>query len=137
MGTKQEPKKWNEMTPQEKKKAKFNLICIGFIAVIFIGIFAIGGATSETEETKPVAIVCNSEWNASVKQVKDYLKENLNDPSSYDPVEWAEVTQHPETKEFIVRHKYRAKNAFGATMTYNQLFTMDSTGIVIGIQNWE
>lgn len=134
MKTEQKNKKWNEMTPQEKKKAKFNLICLGIIAAVFIAIFSIGGEETETVRN---AIVYNNSLDASVRQVKEYLKENLNDPKSYESVEWSEVSQHPETKEFIVRHKYRAKNAFGATMTYNQLFTMDSLGVVTGIQNWE
>ena len=130
MDAKKQNKKWNEMTPKEKKKARFNLVCFGIIVVALVIICAIGGSSTSEKE-----VVFNNEMDASVKQVKDYLKENLNDPNSYDSVEWSTVVQHPETKEYIVRHKYRAKNAFGAVMSYNQLFTMDSLGVVIGVQD--
>lgn len=128
-------KKWSEMNPQEKKRAKINLALLSILAII---ILCIGIATCNSkheQENVPKEVVYNDEWDSSVKQVKDFLKSNLNDPDSYDAMEWSPVTQHPETKEFIVRHKYRSKNGFGATQIYNQMFIMDSTGVVTSVQD--
>ena len=81
--------------------------------------------------------VHNDVLDASVRQVKQFLKKNLNDPESYDGVEWSPVSQNPHTKWFIVRHKYRAKNGYGATQIYNQIFTLDSLGTVLSISDVE
>lgn len=137
---KKQPKKWSEMNPQEKKRAKLNLTLLGCIVVLLIGLgiaMYFGHEDPPVKEMPPKAVVYNSEWDASVSQVKQFLKDNLNDPDSYESVEWGPVQQQPETKEFFVRHKYRAKNAFGAVMTYNQLFFMDSTGVVQKVQDWQ
>lgn len=125
-------KKWSEMSPQEKKRGKINLALLSFLTLIII---SIGIATNNSKEATSKEVVYNDEWDGSVRQVKEYLKDNLNDPSSYDAVEWSPVVQSPETKDFSVRHKYRAKNAFGATILFNQIFIMDSIGIIKSIQD--
>ncbi len=135
-----EKKKWSEMTPQEKKKAKLNLSLLAVIVLIVMSVL-IAGAFSDSsepqEKKEPVSVVHNDVLDASVRQVKQFLKKNLNDPESYDGVEWSPVSQNPHTKWFIVRHKYRAKNQYGATQIYNQIFTLDSLGTVISISDVE
>lgn len=128
-------KKWSEMNPQEKKRARINLALLSIIALIIITVGIATCNSKEDQEATPKEVVYNDEWDGAVKQVKDYLKGNLNDPSSYDAVEWSPVVQQPETKDFSVHHKYRAKNAFGATILYNQVFIMDSTGVVKSVQD--
>lgn len=135
-----EKKKWSEKTPQEKKRAKLNLFLLGGIILMVVSVL-IAGALSESpeqqEKKEPVAVVHNDVLDASVRQVKQFLKKNLNDPESYDGIEWSPVSQNPHTKWFIVRHKYRAKNQYGATQIYNQIFTLDSLGTVISISDVE
>ena len=144
---KRQIKKWNEKTQKERKRAKINIFLFLFFILmfIFIGILTCSGP-SQTDSNKKdenttskdtLPIVHNSDWDGSVKQVKDYLKENLNDADSYESVSWGPVQQNPDNHEFFVRHKYRAKNGFGALMLYDQFFTLDSTGIVINISNCE
>lgn len=128
-------KKWSEKTPQEKKRAKINLALLSILALIIIGVGIATCNSEENQEVTPKEVVCNDELDGSVRQVKEYLKDNLNDPSSYDAVEWSPVVQQPETKDFSVRHKYRAKNALGATTLYNQMFIMDSIGNVKSVQD--
>lgn len=81
--------------------------------------------------------VYNSEWDGSVKQVEDYLENTLNDPDSYSSVEWGTVVKNPDTKWYIVRHKYRAKNVFGGTIIKHQVFTLDSLGTVLSVSDIE
>lgn len=47
-----ENKKWEEMTPQEKKKAKFNLSLLAIIALIVASIMAAGIFNDSTEPQK-------------------------------------------------------------------------------------
>ena len=75
----------------------------------------------------------NSEWDASVKQVKRYLEATLNDAGSVKYVEWSTVFQTPNG--WIVRCKYRAKNAFGGYVLKNQLFYMDENGAVVSVRD--
>ena len=132
---KNKQKKWSEMTPREKKIAKINLVMLSIIGLIIISVCVAKCNSNEGQEVIPKEVVFNDDWDSSVRQVKEFLKNNLNDPDSYDAVEWSSVAQNPETKDFTVRHKYKAKNAFGATMLYNQVFVMDSTGIVKSVQD--
>ena len=132
-----ENKKWEEMTPQEKKKAKFNLSLLAIIALIVVSVFAAGVFNDSTDPQEKEAVVHNDELDGSVRQITQFLKKNLNDPGSYESVEWGPVTENPHTKWFIVRHKYRAKNGYGATQIYNQIFTLDSLGTVLSTSDVE
>jgi hypothetical protein len=92
---------------------------------------------SHTTET--VNKVENSSLDGSVWHIEQYLKHNLNDAESYEAVEWGTVkdigTGLPH--RYIVRHKYRAKNQYNATILKNQIFYLDSTGKVLNIKDWE
>lgn len=130
-----EPKKWSEFTPKEKKRAKINLtmmfICL--CCLVFMGVMECNDSTPEPAKEA----VYNSEWDGSVKQVEDYLENTLNDPDSYSSVEWGTVVKNPDTKWYIVRHKYRAKNVFGGTIIKHQVFTLDSLGTVLSVSDIE
>lgn len=136
---KQPPKKWNEMTPKEKKRVKINLLCLGIITCCFIvvGIVTCDDSSNENNKVKTSKeIVYNSKWDGSVKQVEDYLNNTLNDPDSYESVEWSPVVKESSAgQRFVVRHKYRAKNGFGGVILKDQLFTLDSLGVIINIQD--
>lgn len=126
------------MTSEEQKRAKFNLWCIGIMALIIllIVIATCNSSSGKEEKIEPAKeVVYNNDWDNSVEQVEEYLKRSLNDPDSYKAVEWSNVLKNPDTGWFIVRHKYRAKNAFGGIITKEQVFTLDSLGIVISVSD--
>ncbi len=100
-------------------------------ALIFLFFFK----TCFWSEDKVVEIVSNSAIDASVYQVENYLGKNLNDPDSYEGVEWSEVVEL-DNGSFVVRHKYRAKNALGGYVTNNQVFTLSSKGVVIDVKDY-
>ncbi len=66
---------------------------------------------------------CSDEKKAQ-RLIKQYLKENLNDPSSYKPVSFGELKV--STGEYAtlrsMKHTYRAKNAMGALMLEEKTF---------------
>jgi hypothetical protein len=127
-------KNWSEMTPKEKVFGCSNLL----LFLIFFSVIVIWGASkcssSKDSEQRHHDIVYNEGTTGSVEQVESYLKSNLNDPKSYQPVEWSNVVKKGNL--YCVRHKYRAKNGFGALMLYNQVFTMDSVGTVINVYDY-
>lgn len=88
------------------------------------------------EESKPAESekVENSPWDGSVFQVKQYLKQYLKDPKSYESLEWSQVQENGSN--YIVRHKYRAKNSFGGFVIENQVFTLNKNGEVISVSNY-
>jgi len=67
-----------------------------------------------------LAKVENSGWDASVYQVKTYLKENLKDPKSIEYIEWSNVVRSDDY--YMVRCKYRARNSFGGYVIENKIF---------------
>ncbi len=89
-------------------------------------------------------IVYNSAWDGSVYQVKRYLKKNLNDPKSFDAMEWSPVTTLDDDvirsanlkHKYIVRCKFRAKNIFGGYVINNMLFYLDAKGNVVNTKKW-
>lgn len=81
---------------------------------------------------KPVEVVANSDWDASVYQVERFLKKNLKDPKSFEAIEWSRVTKVDlPSHKYVVRCKYRAKNSFGGYVIHNQLFYLDVSGKVV------
>lgn len=78
--------------------------------------------------------VTNSAWDASVRQVVEYLKRALRDPGSYESIEWSNVVEQGDG--YMVRHKYRARNGFGGYNVSNNVFLMDSLGNVIQVLDY-
>lgn len=100
-------------------QTKFFLL---FFSVIFIIVWLVLPNSNETKE-----IVRNNSGDSSVYQVVDYLKRNLKDPDSYQPIEWSKVVKISEY-EYRVRHKYRAKNSFGGYVIEEKIFSLDEKG---------
>lgn len=75
--------------------------------------------------------VSNSPWDGSVRQVEQYLKNNLKDPDSYQSIAWDKVSKMPNGT-YVVRHKFRAKNSFGGFSVEDKLFFLDANGNVVG-----
>lgn len=69
-----------------------------------------------------------SEVDGSVKIVKEYIKENANDASSIEFLEWSKVT--PTGEYWAVRCKYKGKNALGGVVTENGWFYIQNNKVV-------
>lgn len=75
--------------------------------------------------------VTNSAWDGSVSQVVDWIKKNANDADSFEAIEWSPV-QKTESG-YLVRCKFKAKNAYGAYVTSNAIFELDNRGNVTDV----
>lgn len=124
-----------EQDPSQQRKANLearNRRAIRFVQISMVCIFLIAliadlkrpPAQKESSEA-----VWNSEYDASVYQVERYLKNTLNDPDSYQGIEWSKVIKRSDGT-FWVRHKYRAKNAFGGYVVKNSVFILSPQGQV-------
>jgi len=60
--------------------------------------------------------------------VRDFIKENMNDPDSYDHVK---TTYIDFSDYLVVTTKFRGKNKFGATVLQEKTFKVDYNGNVI------
>ena len=110
-----------------KKIKKISFILVIVISVIYV-VFDDG---SSSFDEIPVT---NSGLDASVYQVEQFLDDNLNDPDSYDPIEWSAV--QPTKNGYYVRHKYRARNGFGGMNIENKIFYLDKDGNVTGYTDY-
>lgn len=130
---------------KEEKGVGFNplrLIFIMFIALAAYAFFTSGGNDSKPKSATVAhpkrAVVFNSEWDGSVRQVKRYLLNQLKDPDSFEAIDWSPVKQidRPDAK-FMVRCQYRAKNSYGGYVVSNQLFYLDGKGNVVRSVDWK
>ena len=116
----------------------------GWILVIsaVIAVYASFFSGSSNDSSKHDEAVFNSEWDSSVSQVVDYLKNvYLNDPDSYKSISWSAVVKLNDTKEtgfacYQVRHRYRAKNGFGGYATEEKVFKLDYQGNIVEVKDW-
>ena len=69
-----------------------------------------------------------SEWDGSVKIVKDWLKQNANDADSIKYVDWSEI--FTVGGNWGVRVKFRGKNSFGAYTLNNMQFEIRN-GLIV------
>lgn len=114
--------------------------CVSIIAIFFIFYFISSFSSSKSSRTYPDSrssqeIVMNSPWDASVSQVKSWLKTNLKDPGSLEFIEWSKVSKTNDGG-FTVRVKYRAKNSFGGYVVENKVFFLNSSGTVTNCINY-
>ena len=72
--------------------------------------------------------VQNSAWDGSVWQAKKYIKSQLKDPDSYESIEWSNVVKNDNG--YCVRHKFRAKNSFGAYTVEEYIIYLNEKGTV-------
>ena len=117
-----------------QKTSPVTLGCAVLVGLFFLStiIAAFNGEIdSQPHSTSGGEAVTNSQWDASVWQVKSWLNANLKDPDSLEYLEWSAVVETSDG--YIVRVKYRAKNSFGGYVLSNQKFSLDSAGNVTGV----
>jgi tRNA G10 N-methylase Trm11 len=116
-----------------KRITKYDIM-IGFGFLVFLVWFLLKmGNMEETRKQEP--LVYNSSWDSSVRQVKDYLQNNLKDPKSFEAIEWSKVAK--TDSGFMVRCKYRAKNSFGGYGIENKIFLLDRSGRVLSVFDYQ
>lgn len=130
------------LTDKATIQRPFKISLAGWILLIIVALvcYAVFIDDSKTSENIHQTVYNNS-LDASVSQVEDYLKDNLSDPGSYEPLSWSEVFKINDVKEngyacYQVRHKYRAKNEFGALILEEKLFRLDYKGTIVDIKDF-
>jgi len=88
-------------------------------------------AIKDVESGRVRQKVENSTLDGSVLQVKNYLKNTLADPKSYDGIEWSPVQKTSDG--YKVRHKFRAKNSLGGYVIEEHIFVLNEYGEVIDV----
>jgi hypothetical protein len=82
----------------------------------------------EMKQTAIGAKPKQSELDASVKEVKDFIKEKAKDASSIEYLEWSKVSSLGDN--WIVRCKYKGTNSLGAFVTENVWFYIQNNKVV-------
>jgi hypothetical protein len=114
---------------------------IFFIIVIIIAIIGyFSKSTNRSNDTtfSKQDVVYNSPYDASVSQVEIYLKEQyLKDPDSYESISWGTVVLYDDVNDnYMVRHKFRAKNSFGGYDVEDKVFYLDKNGNVTDVKDF-
>lgn len=136
----------HKVNVENKNKTTNNGKAIFFI--ILIGIILIGYCSEKSgnsnnnsgnrDEAIETEIVTNSPYDASVRQVEDYLKNQyLKDPDSYQSISWSTVViQQNKDYKYFVRHNFRAKNSFGGYVVESKIFYLDANGTVVDVKDF-
>ena len=74
-----------------------------------------------------------SQWDGSHRNLERLIKDNMNDPSSFDHVE---TTYADKGKYILVQMRYRGKNAFGATVLNTTTAKVDIDGNILSIDKY-
>lgn len=131
----------------EPKKPKTADVVGSFVSIAFFGWILFSWFSCQFHHTEDSSTpshytyvpsepeIANSEWDGSVSQVKDWMRENLKDPDSVQYISWGKVENGPDgTKSVVV--KYRAKNSFGGYDIETTAFSLDPhDGHVIAFVN--
>ena len=109
------------------RKSLWQLILILLIAAGVV--WWMIGAENDYKKLPPVS---NSSYDSSVRQVKEYILKNLNDPESCKFVSWSQVEQKVSGNDttYKIGCKFRAKNAFNAYILESKVFRLDKSGNV-------
>lgn len=98
-------------------------------ALIFVAVIV----ASMVERTKNGAAeqhpTVQNAYDGSVYQVRQFLKQQLKDPDSYQSIDWSKVVRQSDGS-YLVWHKYRAKNSFGGYVVQANQFIIDGNGNV-------
>lgn len=113
-----------------------------FIGLVSVLSYTCNSCSSSTVNEHINPNITNSEYDGSVPCVEDYIKEHLNDPSSYESVEWTKVVKLDTSfarlysgAQYATVAKYRAKNGFGALVLQKTMFYFTDYGKVVYAQN--
>ena len=110
------------------RKIRFWNILIA--SVIILGLISLCDKLSNDTDPRPT----NRDVSVMIG-VKSYLRENLYDPKSYQEIEWSPSGIN-NAGQYYIRHKYRAKNAFGGYIIEEKIFYLDKSFNVIQSHNY-
>lgn len=74
-----------------------------------------------------------SAWDGSLPAFVDVIKENMNDPDSFEHIKTECRKTKEDSPEFVITMYYRGKNAFGAKIKTSSrcIYNVDSKEITI------
>lgn len=72
-----------------------------------------------------------SSWDGSHSALKSYVKDNMNDPSSFDHIK---TTYSDKGNYLLVQMKFRGKNSFGAKIIEVVTAKVDLEGNILSVQ---
>lgn len=130
------PSQPNSAPPENKTKGwLFGAFYILLFSLVF---YMCNRVMDKSPDPTKSNVVVNNPYDASVWQVKGYLRDNLDNPGSYEGIEWSPVidlgragSDRSTKHRYIVRHKFTAKSKDGLTVTNNWSFYLDDFGNVI------
>ena len=112
-------------------KSKFIIVVVIGVIILIVALFS-KKDTSYTQNSSPK--VEQSVIDASVPQVKSYIKSIAKNPDSIKFIEWS--TLRTTNTGYEVRCKYSGTNSFGGVVTSNQIFILDKDGKVIEVRDF-
>lgn len=105
---------------------------IGFIILFFMAKANNSGSSngnnsSNNRANSYEAPSWQSRWDFSVSSIERYIKSSINDPGSYESVEWDKARRNSDGS-YTVLHTFSAKNAYGGRVKKSMSFVVSADG---------
>lgn len=134
------------MEPKPKSKWKrWHKIALVIIVLITIGIFQTTSEDTKTVEASTLTQAQNdsaarqetltkafSQWDGSQENLVKYVKDNMNDPESFEHVK-TNYWDNGKSDTIIIKMTYRGKNAFGGVVTESVRAVAKISGELISV----
>lgn len=106
------------------------LLILGIFILIFRACLGCGEDAPKKPKTREEQIKeCFSAWDGSHRKLERWVKNNMNDPSSYEHIETRYVDN---TTSIGIIMKFRGKNAFGGKVVTTVIAQCDNNCEIIG-----
>jgi hypothetical protein len=120
-------KKPNTTPPPSRNAKIFSYV---FVAVLIFGLVKCVGSCNDMVAAKP-----EFDQFSALTAVEMAVKQNLNDPDSYERDDWKAWLTDSTTQQYRIKIDYRAKNAFGGTVKNRVTAEVDSSYLVRLLEN--
>ena len=105
-----------------EKKPFRKLLIVSLIIGAIIALITMIPSNSDSSPSK--------QDSAVMLGVKEYLRETLKDPKSYQEIEWSPSGVNSKG-QYYIRHRYRAKNSLGGFVVEEKIFYLNNSYKVV------
>ncbi len=109
--------------------------------VLIMGIAGIGWVLYAGQSAAPplpsttMPAVFNAQYDGSVWQINDWLKQHAKNQASLKVLHWGKVESLDDG--FMVHVKFEVKNAAGTEVVADKLFKLDRSGDILGMVDYK
>ena len=113
-----------------------SIFIIAVLSIVGIGwAFYTGQSAAPPLPSTTMPVVFNTSYDGSVWQIRDWLKKHAKNPASLKVLHWGKVVD--AGSGFTVHVRFTARNAAGADVVSDKLFSLDKDGDIVAVADFK